>query len=163
MVRFDTTNTYGESEGNPEDETVTSDLSDLEDVIAWAGSQPWYREPFYLAGHSLGGMCATLYAEQHPEKMSGLAPISTTISGALSIGTKMYPPELLAVWEKAGVRVRESETVPGRIKRLKWTHMIDRMKYDLLPEARKLTMPVLLVVGELDDSTHTAGASETSL
>lgn len=30
--------------------------------------------------------------------------------------------------------------------------MEDRLKYDLLPEAHKLTMPVLLVVGENDES-----------
>ncbi|MFH1111882.1 MAG: alpha/beta hydrolase [Patescibacteria group bacterium] len=31
--------------------------------------------------------------------------------------------------------------------------MEDRQKYDLLPEAGKLTMPVLLIVGTEDDST----------
>ena len=31
--------------------------------------------------------------------------------------------------------------------------MEDRMKYDLLPEANKLTMPVLLIVGDKDDGT----------
>lgn len=30
--------------------------------------------------------------------------------------------------------------------------MEDRLKYDLLPDANKLTMPVLLTVGENDDS-----------
>ena len=39
------------------------------------------------------------------------------------------------------------------MKRLKWSHMADRLKYDLLPDAKKLTMPVLLIVGELDDGT----------
>jgi fermentation-respiration switch protein FrsA (DUF1100 family) len=31
--------------------------------------------------------------------------------------------------------------------------MGDRLKYDLLPEAGKLTMPVLLIAGEKDNST----------
>jgi len=31
--------------------------------------------------------------------------------------------------------------------------MEDRLKYSLLPEAHKLTMPVLMVTGSMDDST----------
>src|SRR3989344_1988273 len=57
VVRFDTTNTFGESDGKYEDATITSYYEDLEDVISWAGGEPWYLEPFWLAGHSLGGIC----------------------------------------------------------------------------------------------------------
>jgi fermentation-respiration switch protein FrsA (DUF1100 family) len=39
------------------------------------------------------------------------------------------------------------------MKRLPWSHMEDRLKYDLMPEVEKLTMPVLLIVGSLDDLT----------
>ena len=35
-------------------------------------------------------------------------------------------------------------------------HIVDRLKYDLLPEVNKLVMPVLLIVGENDDSTPPA-------
>lgn len=151
-VRFDTTNTYGESDGKYEDATTTNYYEDLEDVISWAKIQLWYTEPFSLVGHSLGGICTALYAERHHQKVAGLAPISTCISGKLSMETKKYK-SILKSWEKTGWFAYESETVPGRIKRLKWSHMVDRMQYDLLPEAKKLTMPVLLIVGELDDGT----------
>ncbi|MBI4090138.1 MAG: hypothetical protein HY421_01930 [Candidatus Kerfeldbacteria bacterium] len=43
--------------------------------------------------------------------------------------------------------------MPGVIKRLKWSHVADRLKYDLLPNVGKLRMPVLLLVGELDEPT----------
>ena len=152
VVRFDTTNTFGESEGKYEDATVTNYYNDFEDVISWAKEQPWYKEPFWLAGHSLGGICTALYAERHPERVAGLAPISTCISGKLSVETKKYK-SILQPWKETGWFEYKSETVSGRIKRLKWSHMVDRMKYDLLPEAKKLTMPVLLIVGELDDGT----------
>lgn len=36
VVRFDTTNTFGESDGNYEDATTTNYYEDLEDVISWA-------------------------------------------------------------------------------------------------------------------------------
>ncbi len=63
VVRFDTTNTFGESDGKYEDATVTNYYEDLEDVIQWAQGQDWYREPFTLVGHSLGGFCTALFTE----------------------------------------------------------------------------------------------------
>ncbi len=39
VVRFDTTNTLGESDGDYADATVTNYYEDLEDVIEWAKSQ----------------------------------------------------------------------------------------------------------------------------
>ena len=152
VIRFDTTNTYGESDGNYEDATVTNYYKDLEDVISWASKEKWYREPFWLAGHSLGGISTILYAEKHPEKVAGLAPISTVVSGKLSMETEKHK-KIAAEWEKTGWRIEESQTTPGRTRRLKWSHMEDRLKYDVLPWANKLTMPTLLIVGEYDDGT----------
>jgi len=39
VVTFDTTNSFGESDGNYEDATITNYYADLEDVIAWASEQ----------------------------------------------------------------------------------------------------------------------------
>ena len=93
VVRFDTTNTYGESDGDYADATTTNYYEDLEDVISWAKTQPWYQEPFCLSGHSLGGISTALYAEKYPEKLKALAPISTVVSGELSL--KTFPKEKL--------------------------------------------------------------------
>ena len=152
VVRFDTTNTFGESEGNYEDATTTNYYEDLEDVIEWAKSQSWYEEPFCLSGHSLGGICTALYAEKYPEKIKGLAPISTVISGKLSTETPAHQ-QVAEEWERTGWREQPSGSIPGLVKRLKWTHVEDRLKYDLLPNASKLAMPVLLIVGEKDINT----------
>jgi len=148
-VLFDTTNTFGESDGNYENATVTNYYEDLEDVISWAKSQPWYNEPFILAGSSLGGMCTILYTEKYPEKVKALAPISTTVSGKLSM--EAMPESEVTQWKESGWRVTPRTSKPG-IKRLPWSHMENRVRYDVLPEAHKLNMPVLLAVGELDDS-----------
>lgn len=152
VIRFDTTNTLGESDGDYADATVTNYYADLEDVIGWAKLQPWYKEPFILAGHSLGGICTALFAENYPEKVKALAPISTVVSGTLSMKSKEAGNEL-EEWKRTGWRIKPSNSKPGLIKRLKWSHMEDRLKYDLLPQAGKLTMPTLLIVGELDEST----------
>jgi len=152
VVRFDTTNTFGESDGKYENATVTNYFEDLEDVIAWAKTQSWYIEPFCLAGHSLGGISIILYAEKHPKEIKGLAPISTVVSGSLSIETPMYR-NVWHNWEKTGWREEISTSQLGRIKRLPWSHMIDRLKYDVLLKADKLTVPVLLIVGGNDEGT----------
>ncbi|MDD5071506.1 MAG: alpha/beta hydrolase [Patescibacteria group bacterium] len=151
VVRFDTTNSIGESDGKYEDATTTNYYEDLEDVISWAKKQEWHEEPFWLVGHSLGGICITLYAQNYPEKVKAVAPISTVVSGQLS--REAHTKEEMADWEKTGWQIRKSNSRPGLIKKLKWSHMEDRLKYDLLPEVKKLAMPILMVVGDQDDST----------
>lgn len=150
VILFDTTHTFGESEGLYEDATTTNYYEDLEDVIDWARTQSWFEKPFWLAGHSLGGISTALYGERHPEEVKALAPISTVVSGKFSADVKSKERN---EWKRTGWLIRESESEPGRIKKLKWSHMEDRMKYDLLPEVNKLIMPILLVVGDQDKST----------
>ncbi len=145
VVRFDTTNTFGESDGRFEDGTITSYYGDLEDVINWAGEQDFYEEPFILCGHSLGGICSALFAENHPQKVKGLAPISGVISGELS--REQYTPEELADWQESGWLI---ENWPLGEVRLPWSYMEDESKYDLLKKANQLTMSTILIVGEND-------------
>ncbi len=152
VVLFDTTHTFGESEGDYADATTTNYYEDLEDVIKWAKNQSWYREPFWLVGHSLGGISIALYAERHPEEIKALAPTATVVSGKLSYEDSSEKDKV-ADWKKTGWKIEPSNAVPGRIKKLKWSEMEDRLKYDLLPEAYKLTMPVLLIVGDQDRGT----------
>ena len=46
-VRFDTTNTFGESYGRYEDATLTTYYEDLEDVLKWSKNTNMVREAFY--------------------------------------------------------------------------------------------------------------------
>jgi len=154
VVRFDTTNTFGESEGNYEDATTTNYYHDLEDVVDWARKKDWYQQPFWLCGHSLGGISTILYAEEYPERVKTLAPISTVVSGKLSLTSPKYQGNnILKEWQETGFRESKSESKPGVIKRLKWSMMEDLMQYDILKEVNNLTMPVLMIVGDKDDST----------
>ena len=151
VIRWDAANTIGESEGSMEEASITTYHSDLEDVINWAESQPWYQEPFILSGHSLGGIITALYAERYPEKVKALAPISTVVSGKLNFENS--PKEKLEEWKKKGVMYPKSISKPGTVKGLKWDYIEDTLKYDLLKEIDKITMPVLLIVGEMDKTT----------
>jgi pimeloyl-ACP methyl ester carboxylesterase len=151
VVSYDAIHTFGESKsGEFEDATVTNYLADLEDVIIWASSKDWYVEPFVLCGHSLGSIAAALYTQKNPLKVKGLAPISTVISGKLSMTTTKYANDAER-WKQEGIRITKKSD--GSEMRLKWAHMEDRLKYDLLDAAGKLTMPVIMVVGTVDDST----------
>ncbi len=149
VVTFDTTNTFGESDGSYDDATVTNYSEDLEDVVAWSKSQPWYMEPFCLAGHSLGAISVALYAQKYPKLVKGLAPISTVVSGKLSMDREKD----FDGWKKKGYQEKISNSKPGLVGKLKWSHMEDRLKYDLLPKANLLTMPVLMIVGSEDVPT----------
>jgi dienelactone hydrolase len=153
-VFFDSTNSFNESGGDYENATITNYLVDLEDVIAWSKSQDWFQEPFVLSGHSLGGICTALFAQQNPHMIKALAPISTVVSGELSVdaANRFYPGKIEA-WQKNGIHVSKNEHMNNRTEKLLWSHMIDRKRYNLVLNAQKLTMPVLLVVGSEDTST----------
>lgn len=154
VVNFDALNSLGESDGKYEDSTVTTHLQSLVDVIDWAKTQGWYQEPFCLAGHSLGAMAVALYAEENPDKVKALAPISVVVSGELSYQAhEKYKLDEINEWKKTGWLIKESASRPGLVKKLPWSHMENRLKYDLLPKVDRLKIPVLLVVGSEDIST----------
>lgn len=152
VVRFDTRNTIGESEGDYSDANFTNSYEDLEDVINWAKGEDWYKEPFVLAGHSLGSGCILWYAAHHPQELAGLAPISTVIGGAQTLAR--YRPEDLRQWDESGMQSKASNSKPGVMKELRWPQFKeDILQYDIVPEAHKLTMPVLMIVGDQDFGT----------
>jgi pimeloyl-ACP methyl ester carboxylesterase len=157
VLRFDATNTFGESDGSYEQATLTKHCSDLEDVMAWAAQQPWYKPPVVLVGHSFGGHAVARFAELHPDQVQLLMPLSPLVSGKLSEEAHTaYDPNYITNWRESGWREDRSVTHPDRIRRLPWSHMIDRYTHDLLPDAYKLTMPTLVVVGEEDRVTPVA-------
>ncbi len=152
VVRFDATNALGESGGDYADASVTSYYDDLCDVIEWSASQPWHKEPFVLAGHSLGGIATALFADRFPQRVKAIAPLSTVVSWDLSKETGFYK-ENLNSWKEQGYIPRKHSTAGDKELRLSYAHVEDLMQYDLLREARNLTMPVLMVVGSEDVAT----------
>ncbi len=150
-IVFDTTNSIGESEGKYEDATLSGSYTDLEDVIQWSKNQLWYKEPFCLAGHSMGGYSVVRFAEEYPEIVKGVFAWAPVVSGELSYKSSEREVEL-AEWKRMGYKTRISNSKPGLELRLPWSHMVERLNHNLLPQAHKLTMPLLIVVGEEDTS-----------
>jgi pimeloyl-ACP methyl ester carboxylesterase len=153
VINFDATNSFNESGGKYEDATMQKHYEDLVYVITWAKDQTWYQEPFILAGHSLGGYAVTRYAEDFPKEVKAIFPHALAVSGELSHKANIkYQPQKLKTWKDTGWIEMESESKPGLIKRLPYSHLEERLQHDLLPHADKLTMPVLFMVGENDTS-----------
>ena len=153
VVNFDTTDSFGESGGDYQNATVKQYYQDLEDVISWAKSQSWYKEPFFIAGHSLGGYSVTRFAQTYQKLVKGVFAFAPFISGEMSIEARnRFAPAELSQWKEIGFIDKKAESKPGLIKRLPWSHMEERLKHNLMTNVSKLTMPILIVVGEKDAS-----------
>lgn len=146
VIRFDCVHSTGKSKGGKyEDATTSNYLEDLIDVIEWAKTQKFYQLPV-IVGHSLGGMCVTLYAKENSVKALGL--LSPVISGELSLSKR--PIDELLKWKQDKVLIRESTTTNGVTRRIKWMYAEDLLTKSLLTGAEKLDIPILLIVGEKD-------------
>lgn len=144
VIVFDVTSGVGKSDGDYSQASFTGYYNDLVDVIAWAKAQNWYEEPFVLAGHSMGGGCILRYAADKPKKVSGLAPISTVIGGH----------QTLAKFGRDDLPATKIENGQSIIKKIDWEPFEkDILQYDIVPEAHKFVMPVLMMVGENDRGT----------
>lgn len=152
-VVFDTTDSIGESGGEYEKATMEKYYTDLCDVIDWSKEQAWFQEPFVLAGHSMGGYSTVRFAEEHPESVKGVFAFAPAISGSLSHEAhRRSKLEDYEQWQVSGWKIRQSLSKPGTEMRLPWSHMMERLKHDLLPGAASLTMPICIIVGEHDES-----------
>lgn len=147
VVRFDATNSLGESGGDTINATYTTYLEDLEDVISWAKEQGWFKQPFALCGHSMGAQTTTWYAEHHPQEVKLLCPMAPTINYGLY--SKSKDGETLGDWERLGYQEASTRSRPG-LHKYGWELPNSLKKYDILPLASQLTMPVLNIVGEFD-------------
>lgn len=152
VVAFDTTHSWGDSDGDSIHATATSYLHDLADVIDWAQTRPWFKQPFVLAGHSLGGISSLMYARQHREAVSGLFPMSTAISGKLYRET--LDSDFVNDWKTNGSYFKQSKSLPGKSGYVGWNFLVDLDRYNALEAAPAITCPVLLLVGSKDNPAH---------
>lgn len=148
---FDTTNASGESDGDYEQSTLGLHWEDLEDVVKWVQKQDWFIGPLALSGHSMGGYAVARYAEDYPNQVSYLVPVAPVVSGKLSFAEhNKHDPESFKTWKEKGFRKRIKSN--GKPATERWFQMEERLKHNLLPNAGKLTMPTLLLVGSKDTS-----------
>jgi len=147
VVYFDATHALGESEGDLIDVTYDNYIEDLEDVINWARTQDWFQQPFALCGQSMGAQSTAWYAEHHPDEIKLVAPIAPTVN--FDLWMKTFDPNYIKNWRERGYKEELSRTL-GVMKKVGWGVAESLKKFDLLPGAGKLTMPVFFMAGEFD-------------
>lgn len=152
-VNFDVTCSIGESDGEVDDVTFTSHYSDLKDVIEWAKKQDWYKEPFVVSGHSLGGMATTLYAQENPEKMDFIVPLSPATSGKdLEEAKRAVSEESFQDWKEKGYFDKVSK-FNGKQVKVPFALQKDLYNYDVLKNIDKLKCPTYIITGDEDTAT----------
>lgn len=147
-VRWDAANTLGESGGKLEKASLTSYFEDFEDVVSWAKNQEWFKEPIFLAGHSLGAACTLLYAEKYPAHIYGIIPVSCFVSGQSYAQARK---DQITLWKEQGYLEEASESRPGVIKRLNWSCMEDLYAYDMHETAKQVHTPTLFMPSGEDE------------
>jgi uncharacterized protein len=145
VVRFDPTGTW-DSEGEISEYNTTQYLEDIKNILDYMLRQANYRS-ILLCGHSRGGQVAILYAARDPRitMVLGLMPSSKRT-------TKMG--HRYKEWMEKGVAV-SYRTFPGDKNRKKefrvpYSHAVDKDKYDVLEEVKRIKVPVILVAGGSD-------------
>ncbi len=151
VVNFDATNSVGESDGKYENTNTQLHYDDLVDVIEWSKKQSWYQEPIILSGSSLGGHSVINYAENYPDIIKAIVAKAPMISGELFLKTyEKFNSKIIKDWKDKGWDQRESISKPGLIKRLPWSFMEEMLNHNLMEHVSKLTMPIIIFVGEND-------------
>jgi pimeloyl-ACP methyl ester carboxylesterase len=144
VLRWDATNSWGRSGGSLDRATLTAGYHDMKDVVAWAATQSWYRVPFVLGGHSLGGAAALKFAAAHPELVDRLVLSAPAVAGVLL--ARRLSPVVRALWWLFG-RLPE----PGhRGKYYRYDLLHDGLRYDGRRLVAQIQMPTTLIAGGAD-------------
>lgn len=144
VVRFDPTGTW-QSQGEISDYTTSQYLDDIQSVVEYMLKRNSYSY-ILLGGHSRGGQVSLLYAAKDPR-----------ISKVLAIMPSLGRSEIWKKrdeWKKIGYNI-SSRDIPGtketREYKVPFSHVLDRDKYDVVAEIKKVTVPTIFFAGELDD------------
>lgn len=144
VVRFDPTGTWG-SGGDILNYTITQYLIDIKTVLDYLFDKEQY-EHVLLGGHSLGGRLSILYGA-----------LDSRISLVLGIMASYGSVEGVyrEKWEERGFRTSDRD-IPGNSNEKRtfivpFSHALDRENHDVLEHAKKISVPVILLAGELDD------------
>lgn len=154
VVLYDARYTLGESDGPLEKACFTNFIQDLTTVIQWSKAQSFYREPFFLAGHSLGAGACLHYGIHHPEQVRGIICLSAVYNGQFLLDSyTASKPDFVQKWQKEKLLFRQRSDITEKSGYISYNHMIDACTYHLETEANKIICPVLIICGDHDISS----------
>ena len=149
VINIDATNSINESESSDEGITITGHYEDLVDVIEWAKMQAFYKEPFALAGQSLGAISVVRYSGQYPDKVNLLIPCAFPYYNYIEEELNDLAKEVI----KNGYCDKISKST-GKVLRLKTAYIEDMKKLDISPQIKSITANTYVIVGSKDNEKH---------
>lgn len=149
VINIDATNSLNESENSDEGITTTGHYEDLVDVIEWAETQPFYKEPFALAGQSLGAISVVNYAGQYPHKVDLLIPCAFPYYRYVEEELNSFAKEII----KNGYFDKVSKST-GRILHMTSAYVEDMKNIDLTSQIKGITADTYVLVGSKDNEKH---------
>ena len=151
VVTFDSRYSMGKSGDDVQKVRLSTFEEDLETVTNWAKDQPFYHEPFALAGHSLGGASVLQYGARHPEKVNILVPVTPVISGDLWEKSCMKRmPDFCRQWKEKGT-YEYTDTKDNKTVTIPYSVITDSVSYNaynLIPKIKAQT----LIIGAQNDN-----------
>jgi len=121
----------------------------LVDVIEWAKTQCFYKEPFALAGQSLGALSVVRYSGQYPDKVNLLIPCAFPYYNYIEEELNDYAKEVI----KNGYCDKISKST-GKVLRLKPAYVEDMKKLDISSQIRMIKSNTYVIVGSKDNEKH---------
>ena len=122
----------------------------MEDAISWAKTQPFYVEPFALAGQSLGAEAVVYFASKNPESVNLLVPCAFPwLDGKIEIKNNKRTKDIL----EKGYFDQVSRST-GRVLRINKNYLDDVEAYDLTEDVKNIKAETHLVVGLKDSEYH---------
>ncbi len=143
VIRFDPTGTWG-SEGDISEYLTSQYLKDIKNVLEYMLKQNNFSH-ILLGGHSRGGMVSILYSAQDSRISSVLAVMPSSQRTMVSKRAEN--------WEKNGYSLNPRdipETNGMKEFKVPYSHVIDRKKFDVFADIKKVHVPIIVVAGELD-------------
>ncbi|MGN0929122.1 MAG: alpha/beta hydrolase [Alphaproteobacteria bacterium] len=149
VINMDATNSINESDSTPEGLTFSGHYNDLTDVIKWAKTQSFYKEPFTLAGHSLGACSILYYTENFPKEVNLLLLISFPW---LNITSKLKQTDIQTIknWKNTGFFNKFSKS-RNKSLYIPYNFIKDLKKHNFLKKANKITAKTILIIGDLEN------------
>lgn len=150
VVTFNSRHSLGKYNRDVENTRLSTFKEDLADVIKWASQQKFYREPFAVVGHSLGGASVLSYANENPKRVGLVVAIAPVVSGNLwEKACFENMADFCKKWKNDSEYLYEDPETKEKVH-IAYKTLEGAKKYDANEFADKLKPTVLLIGGEKD-------------
>lgn len=132
--------------------TTSGYVEDIEDAVTFLKSQPWYRAPFVLAGHSQGALAALRYTRTHSDVVTRLLMVAPAVSWKTDAHIGMLTRLRL---KKTDTNFKQNPTVTLYPK---W--IFDYFSFNGMKDASFVSVPTLIVSAQNDEFVADARVHE---